>query len=156
MKSFKYCVLLAFGLICSAVYSQDENAISEEELKNYAIVMDSIEDMRQSLLSNMSEAIKNNDNITAARYNELSKIVKDSVKLQAANATEAEITALKKVLTDRDEGAEKIQETFKTLVKDLLGAATYNKVKKALKDDAEVKSKYDSILAELKKSEDTD
>jgi hypothetical protein len=139
-----------------SVSGQDSDAVTDEELKNYAVLMDSIEDMRQSLLSDMSESIKNNDQISAARYNELSKIIDDSVKLQSASATEAEIAAIKKVVANRDEGAAQIQETFKALVKDLLGASSYNKVKNALKSDAELKSKYESLLAEINKNEESD
>jgi hypothetical protein len=139
-----------------SVSGQDSDAVTDEELKNYAVLMDSIEDMRQSLLSDMSESIKNNDQISAARYNELSKIIDDSVKLQSASATEAEIAAIKKVVANRDEGAAQIQETFKALVKDLLGASSYNKVKNALKSDAELKSKYETLLAEINKNEESD
>lgn len=154
MKMIKYFVVILMALSFVTVYGQDGDAVTDEELKNYAVVMDSIEDMRQSLLDNMSEAIKNNDQITAARYNELSKIIKDSVKLQAANATEAEIAAIQKVVKDRDEGAAQIQETFKSLVKDLLGAASYNKVKKALTTNAELKTKYEALLEEINKKEE--
>jgi hypothetical protein len=139
-----------------SVSGQDSDAVTDEELKNYAVLMDSIEDMRQSLLGDMSESIKNNDQISAARYNELSKIIDDSVKLQSASATEAEIAAIKKVVANRDEGAAQIQETFKALVKDLLGASSYNKVKNALKSDAELKSKYETLLAEINKNEESD
>ena len=150
----KYCLWMLMIFSALAAVGQSEEAITDDELKNYAVVMDSIEDMRKSLLDNMSDAIKNNDQITAARYNELSKIISDSVKLQTVNATDAEINAVKKVITDRDEGAAKIQDTFKSLVKDLLGAATYNKVKKALSSDAELKVKYQTMLEEINKAED--
>ena len=156
MKSIQYYLGCLIALSFFSASGQASDAITDEDLKKYAIVMDSIEDMRQSLLDNMSESIKNNDQITAARYNELSKIIKDSVKLEAAKATEAEVAAIKKVILERDAGAEKIQETFKALVKDMLGAATYNKVKKALSSDAALKTKYEAILVEINKSEESD
>ena len=153
MKLIKYCVLTLLSLALFSVSAQDNGVVTVDELKNYAVLMDSIEDMRQSLLDDMSESIKNNDQITAARYNDLSKIIEDSVKLKEASATELEITAIKKVISDRDKGAAQIQDTFKVLVKDLLGAASYNKVKKALKSDAELKRKYDAMLEEINKAE---
>jgi hypothetical protein len=156
MKQIKYYALALLSLVFFTVSGQDSEAVTDEELKNYAVLMDSIVDMRQSLLFDMSESIKNNDQITASRYNDLSKIIEDSVKLKAVSATEAEIAAIKKVISDRDKGAAQIQETFKVLVKDLLGAASYNKVKKALKSDAELKRKYDALLDQINKAEDGD
>ena len=53
----------------------------------------------------------------------------------------------------KKEGTEKIQEGFKTLMTDSLGAASYKKVKKAIATDKEMKTKYDSILAEFNRTE---
>jgi hypothetical protein len=36
------------------------------------------------------------------------------------------------------------------MAKDYVGASTYNKVKKAITEDGEVKSKYETILNKLK------
>ena len=153
MKSLRYFFL---GLVLCGGYSvsaQESDEVTDEELKNYAIVMDSVETMRKSLLSAMTDMIKNNEEITANRYNELSKIMDDSLKLLDASATEAEVAAVNKIITTKDEGSNNIQDAFRAMVKDLLGASSYNKVKKALASDKELKAKYDDILAELSSAE---
>jgi hypothetical protein len=42
---------------------------------------------------------------------------------------------------------------FQSLAKDYIGASTYNKVRSALKSDAELKAKYNAMLAKLKEDD---
>ncbi|HRJ31893.1 MAG TPA: hypothetical protein PLV21_17685 [Cyclobacteriaceae bacterium] len=147
-KYLKFLPVLFLAVIFSEVSAQD--AVSDEELKKYAIVMDSIDNMKKDLMETISEMVKNNEVISGARYNELSKIITDETKLAAAKATPEEIAAIKEIIKAKDEGTAKIQETFKSLATDYIGAASFNKVKKAITENAEIKSKYDAIMAELK------
>jgi hypothetical protein len=133
--------------------AQGTDAVTDEELKKYAIAMDSIDHMRKDLVEEISEMVKDNENVTAARYNELSKIISDEAKLAQANATPEEIQAIKDILKKKDEGTARIQETFQSLAKDYVGASTYNKVRKALAEDAETKARYEALLADLKKDD---
>jgi len=153
MKVAKFLSIVFFSF-SSTIFSmaQDTQTVSDEELKKYAVAMDSIDVMKSELIKTMNDLIKNNPKITAARYNELSKIINDEQKLTEAKATPDEITAVKEVLAKKNEGTLKINETVQSLAKDFVGAATYNKVKKALGADPEVKSRYEAILAEVKKS----
>jgi Ca2+-binding EF-hand superfamily protein len=45
----------------------------------------------------------------------------------------------------------KINKAFQSLAKDYLGAATYNKVKKALSTNPELKKQYDALISEMEK-----
>jgi hypothetical protein len=138
--------------------SADANAqdgISDEDLRKYAILMDSIDDMKQSLLKKMGDMVKNNEGMTNARYNELSKAIGDEAKLQELKATEEEIAFINQVNEAKTQGTENITETFQTMAKDFIGVETYNEVKNALASDSEVKARYDQILAEVG-SEDGD
>ena len=47
------------------------------------------------------------------------------------------------------EGIETINNAFQSLAKDYVGVASYNKIKKALATDEELKSKYEAMLKEL-------
>ena len=105
------------------VFAQDE--VTEEELKD-AAVMDFIDNMKKDLSNTISEMVKNNEKVTAARYNNLSKIISDETKLAEAEATPEEVEAIKEILKFKDEGTAKIQETFKTLATDFVDAAVYN------------------------------
>lgn len=138
-------------LAAMAVRAQEETAtVSDDELKRYAVMMDSIDEMRISLLSEISDMVKNNEKITVTRYNELSKIIDNQEKLTEANATPEEIAAIKAVQDRKDSGTVHINDAFRTLAKEYVGASTYNKVRKALKANTEVKSKYQTLLDELK------
>ena len=150
MKVKFFITALALFFVISAQSQDDSSIVSDEELQRYAVMMDSIEAMRQTLLAEISEMVKSNEKITVARYNELSKIMKDESKLEAAQATPDEITALKEVQARKDSGTVEINDVFKSVAKEYVGAATYNKVKKALNEDAEVKSKYQVMLNKLK------
>lgn len=131
------------------VASADTAGISEEDLRKYAVVMDSINAMKQDLLSEITDMVKGNENITNSRYNELSKANADEAKLKEMKATPEEITFVKAVNDKKNEGAAKIGETFQTLARDYIGVETYNEVKNALSSDAELKARYDEILTEV-------
>ena len=152
MKVINFLATLVFlvGAFGAQAQEGESAAVSDDELQRYAVMMDSIDEMRVSLLSEISEMVKNNEKITVARYNELSKIIEDQEKLTAANATEDERAALQEIQDKKDSGTAKILDAFRALAKEYVGAATYNKVRKALKDEPEVKSKYESLLDELK------
>ena len=151
-RGMKYGLILLVTFFVSTtntLFAQDE--ISDEDLKKYAVTMDSIDNMKSALLENIAEMVKSNEDMTNERYNELSKIIDDEAKLAEAEATPEEIEFIKSVAAKKSEGTAEISQTFQTLAKEYIGAAQYNKVKKALKTDAALKSKYQEYLAELQK-----
>jgi Ca2+-binding EF-hand superfamily protein len=149
----KFFLISVFSLITlSSVFAQDAAVtVSEEELTKYATAMDSINEMSASLRMMITDMVKNGNVMNAARYNEISKIINDETKLTEAKATPEEIAFVKEVAAKRDEESSKINQAFQSLAKDYVGAATFNKVKKALASDAELKTKYDTLLAEMSK-----
>ncbi len=149
----KFFLISVFSLISlSSVFAQDTAVtVSEEELTKYATAMDSINEMSAAVKVMITDMVKNGKVMTATRYNEVSKIINDEAKLTEAKATPEEIAFVKEVTAKRDEETAKINQAFQSLAKDYVGAATYNKVKKALTTDAELKSKYDLLLAEMAK-----
>jgi len=149
MKKNFFLAVLCF-LAISAVQAQDAEAVSDDELQRYAVMMDSIDEMRVGLLSKISEMVKNTDKITVARYNDLSKIANDAAKLEEAKATPDEVSFLKEIQASKDSGTTEINTTFKTMAKEYVGASTYNKVKKAINEDGDTKSKYEAMLNKLK------
>lgn len=127
-----------------------ETTVSDEELTKYATAMDSINEMSADVKIMITNMV-NGNTMTATRYNEISKIISDQTKLAEAKATPEEITFVKEVAAKRDEETAKINLAFQSLAKDYVGAATYNKVKKALASDPELKVKYDSLMTEMAK-----
>ena len=147
-----YILLLALFFIIQGVQAQSENAqsqITDEELEKYAVTMDSVNDMKESLLEDITEMVKGSDKITNARYNDLSKIIDDEAALTEAKATPEEIAFIKEVQAKKEEGTMKIQETFQSMAKDYVGASSYNKIKKALESDPSVKQRYETALNKI-------
>lgn len=155
MKLKVLMLLFAFCMTAMMVKAQDE-AVSDEDLKKYAIAMDSIENMKGTLIETITEMVKSNENVSAARYNDLSKIIDDEAKLKEAEATEEEIAFVKSVAAKKEDETAKINDTFQSLAKDYIGVKTYNNVKKALKEDPAIKAKYDAMLEELSKEDAED
>jgi hypothetical protein len=163
MKNYLFVFALFFGV--HAMQAQDdstqtesapsENAqteggeITDDELEKYAVTMDSVNDMKASLLKDIEGMVKGNEKMTNARYNELSKIVDDPAQLAKAKATPEEIAFMKEVATKKEEGTAKIQETFQSMAKEYVGASAYNKIKKALASDPELQKRYQSHMDKL-------
>lgn len=150
----KNILLFVFALFAvTSLHAQSDAAtqeqVTDEELEKYAVTMDSINDMKQSLLEEITEMVKSNESITNARYNELSKIADDEAALAEAKATPEEIAFIKEVAAKKEEGTARIQETFQSMAKDYVGATSYNKIKKALESDDEVKKRYETFMDKL-------
>jgi hypothetical protein len=151
MKLKFFSVVCFMALFSTKLFAQDAAAITDEELKKYAIAMDSVNEMQAVLSGEIKEMVTTSQTISAQRYNELFKIINDEGKLLEANATPEEISFVKEVLAKRDAGTAKIKETYQLLAKDFVGAAAFNKVRKAISSDEGVKTKYQSLMDELAK-----
>ncbi len=157
MKNIKVALLVM--LMSMAWVSKGQDAeITDEELQKYAIVMDSVEVMKENVKNVISEMVASNEDMTGTRYNELSKIIDDADKLAAAEATEAEIEFIKSVKAKGDELTQEINTTFKTLAVDFIGEGgrTYKKISAALKTDDTVKSRYKTIQSQLANNGDSE
>jgi hypothetical protein len=127
-------------------------AITDEDIRSYAEVMDSVNAMKKELLGEITDKVKGNPKITVSRYMELSKANGDEAKLTELKATPDEVAFVKEVSDFKNEGASKISEKFQTLVKEI-GVDKYNAIKEQLETDTAMKAKYDAYMAELKKDD---
>jgi len=153
----KFLVIPIFCLLSVSALAQDVT-VTDEELTKYATAMDSINEMSAEVKEMITELVKNNKEVTATRYNEISKIIADEARfiadearLAEAKATPEEITFVKELALKRDSATVKINQAVQTLAKDYVGAATFNKVRKALGTDTALKAKYDALMSELAK-----
>lgn len=153
MKSFMkpFFALMALIFTSNFAFAQDEAAVTDEELRKYAVAMDSVERMKQNIIDWMTAEVENNENMTGTRFNDLSKIIDDSVKLAEANATQQEIDFILMVKTKKDKMTEDINTTFKSLAIDYLGEGgrNYKRIKDAISNDPAVKEKYQIIYDEV-------
>ncbi|MEZ4945817.1 MAG: hypothetical protein R2804_09830 [Cyclobacteriaceae bacterium] len=149
MMKIKVLFLFLMVSMMSTMAIAQDDAITDEDLKKYAVAMDSIESMKGHLIETITEMVKGNEEVSASRYNELSKIIDDETKLTEAEATDVEIEFVKSVAAKKVEETAKINEAFQSLAVDYIGAKTYNAVKKALKEDEEIIAKYKALTEEL-------
>lgn len=150
MKFKALSVVFMIAMAASA-YAQDAAAVTDDELKKYAVAMDSINELQAELNGTIKTMVTSNAAVPAARYNELFKIIGDEGKLLDANATTDEINFVKQVIAKKEEGTAKIKQTYQSLAKDYVGATAFNKVKKALAADEALKTKYQGLMDELAK-----
>ncbi|MEM7107088.1 MAG: hypothetical protein AAF519_02595 [Bacteroidota bacterium] len=143
----KLNVVLAFAffvLLASSAEAQEE--ITDEDLKAYAI----IEKSKQLIISGISpmvnDLIKKQEGLDGKRFNELRKTKGDEAKLASIDAKDFEVKFLTMVNEEIDKRTEAAKEVVGTLVKYGLGADKYKLIKKSIKDDQEVKGRFDSIL----------
>jgi hypothetical protein len=150
MKFLTFLMTVVFVSLVSFSKAQTSTtSFSDEDLKNYAITMDSVEGMTQTLNATITEMVQKNTVMTVPRYNELFKIADDQNKLTEAKATPEEVAFVKQVADKRKEETAKINTNFQALVKEKIGVMKYNAIKKSLESDANVKAKYESISNDL-------
>jgi hypothetical protein len=150
MKFLTFSMTVVFVSVVSFSNAQTSTpAFSDEDLKNYAITMDSVEAMTQTLNATITEMVQKNTVMSVPRYNELFKIADDQTKLSEAKATPEEVAFVKQVADKRKEETAKINANFQALVKEKVGLTKYSAIKKSLETDADVKAKYESITNDL-------
>jgi hypothetical protein len=146
-RALSLIFLLAFA---TAGYAQTaKSAFSDDDLKKYAITMDSIKDMQESLNATIATMVQKNTVMPVTRYNELFKIITDSTKLVAAGAKQEEVNFVKEVAQKRADELAKITATFQSMAKEYVGLKAFNAIKKSLATDTAVKEKYDALTKEL-------
>lgn len=150
MRKTLLMVLLFAGVF--TVKAQDEEAITDDQLKTYAEVMVWAENEKEALSTVVSDSVAiwlEGTGLSPSKYMELSKADKKD-DLESADASPAEFDEYAKIQDRIDTKAEKFKETYVSKIKDDIGAGLYNKIKGALKADAEVKSRYDDIYSAVK------
>lgn len=139
-------VLMPCLLVLATVVSKAQTAsqITDEDLKKYAVTMDSVQSMQQSLRELVAETVRSNTAMPVTRYNELIKIQEDSAKLKAT-ASAQEIAFLKQISDLRKINIERINSTYQDLAKNYVGLKTFNQIRKSLQSDQQLKARYDNL-----------
>lgn len=131
--------------------------ITDDELKLYATVMGKIDGMKAEMKTKYNALIKNEESMNGGRrFKEIKSAKGDEAKLAEINVTEEEMSIFNKIQEEYASMTKEFKATYPTLIKDELGAGVYNKVKKALKSDSDLKEKYDTIVASLQSQDVAD
>ncbi len=159
MKLLKLVPVFLFWAVVSNAQTgqtaQSAQAIKDEDLRKYALTMDSVKVMQETLTKIIAENVQKNTVMTVARYNELFKLTGDQAKLTAANATPEEIAFLKDIEDLRELNISRINTTYQALAKEYVGLKTFNSIKKSLTADQALKTRYESISQEVVSSKQT-
>jgi len=153
MKIVKVVIPCLFLFIAAGSQAQTSTAITDEDLTKYAVTMDSVEAMQESLRELVAETVRANTVMPIARYNELIKIQEDSTKMKAANATPEEIAFLKQIADLRKVNIERINTTYQDLAKNYVGLKTFNQIRKSLQSDQQLKARYDNVSKGIESKE---
>lgn len=161
MKKIFILALLMFGVFSVQTFAQEESEdeVTEEEMMKYASMEVKVQSYIQEKQSTMETMIKENEVLGGgARYNELKGAWGDEEKLAEIEATEEEKEAFAEIQEYIDSIGDEVKEYMTGLIMDaeVLGAATYNKVRRAMSADPSVKEQIDNLIAEMKEKEGED
>lgn len=149
MKRILLMVLLLAGVI--SVRAQEEESFSDEDLTKYATVMVWAEVEQTNLGKIVSDSVAvwiEGTALETSRYNELRTADKKG-SLEDVDATEDELTVFAEVTQKIEDKKTKFKEAYVGKIKSDIGSGLYNKLKKALKTDDEVKARYEAIYSKL-------
>ena len=149
MKKFSFVVGLLLVMVASTVANAQE--ITDENLRRYAIMMETVDAMKQEISDQTNMLIKNQEGMDGKRYLELAKTKGDAAQLEAIGAKDFEIKFLEVVTQMQDERKEAISEVVTILATKMMpdGGKAYKEVKSAIDTDAEVKARYEAIKSTI-------
>ena len=133
--------------------SAQDAEISDDNLKLYATVMAKIDVLKSDMKTAVNDMVKGEELMTGGRrYKELKGAKGDEAKYAEIGATEEELAAFNTIMENIGNLKAEFKTSTSTLVKEELGASVYNKVKRALKTDADMKTRYEVIVSALNES----
>lgn len=138
--------------LLSFTFAKAQETYSDEELTTYATVMVWAEAEKGRMSDIYNNWINNDEKVGAKLFLDIKNAKGDSLKIQELDVTEEQLAASNSILAKYDSMTSSFKEVYVGKIKGDIGAGLYNKLKKSLKSDAEVKAKYDAIYEELESS----
>jgi hypothetical protein len=129
-----------------------QNEITDQDLRKYAILSQSIEYMKKDISVELNKMIKAQEGMTGQRYKELASAKGDEAKMDEMGAKDFEKKFMSLVNDMMDDRKEAIKSVNSELATKMVGnkGKVYKSIKAALKEDEAVKARYDAILAQVK------
>lgn len=149
LKSFTLFFIAGLLGMGSAL-AQSDNEISDEDLRSYIMVMDSVDQLRTQLSEDVSEMIKSHELMDGGRaYSKIKAADGDTEKLEEEGITEEQVQAYEELQEQVNEMQAELNAAFSDMVKEHVGVADYNKIRKGLRNDEELKARYEALAAEM-------
>lgn len=151
MKIEKFMFVLAFSFFAFLPLTQAQEAeITDEDLKNYAIIDKAVDMITSSISPTVNDLIQKQEGMTGARFNELRKMGSSEAQLKQGGAQDWEIKFMATVNDLIQKRQEAAKEVINLLVNNSgLGAGKYQAIKKGLSSDADLKARYDQVAESL-------
>ncbi len=153
MKNLILVGVLTLMAFCAK--AQDEATFSDEELGVYASVMVWAELEKVKMGDSVEVWVKSNDMLSASMYNDLSKADKAG-NIESVSASADELAVYNQIKTDIEAQKESFKEVYIGKIKEEIGAGLYNSLKKALRSDEELKTRYEVIYNDLLTASNTE
>lgn len=143
MKKVLLLICLVAGM--SLVKAQDEATFTDEELTTYATVMVWAEMEKERMTETYNGWINNDETLEAARFVKIKSANGDAAKLDEVEATDDELAAFEQIQVNYDSMTTSFIKVYKEKIKEDIGAGLYNRLKKAMKEDADLKARYQAV-----------
>lgn len=151
--SFLTLVLLSI-VSFSQVKAQDEE-ISDEALRKYALLNEVVNLMKKDISVMVNGMIKSQEGMTGKRFKELQAAKGDKAKYDEMGAKEFEVKFMELVAKKQSERIDAIKTVNQELATKMVGdnGKLYKKIRSELTSNADLKAKYDQIVASLRGAE---
>nr|WKN36867.1 hypothetical protein K4G66_31365 [Tunicatimonas sp. TK19036] len=144
MKKFLFASLFLCALFAKPVFAQDE--VTNDELYKYAVVQETLDLFQSELSAQITEYVESQPSEIKNRYNALAG--------GETPGNDAEKQFIDQVNSMKGERTSEFTDAYKTLIKRVLGAQSYAKVKKAVANDSDVKQRYSTIVTAMQAAKD--
>jgi hypothetical protein len=128
------------------VINAQEQEITDEELKDYAIIQNAVDMITGSISPSVNDLIRRQEGMTGQRFNELRKAGSSEAKLKEAGAQDWEVQFMSRVNKMIDDRREAAQEVVRLLINNSnMTVAKYNTIRTGLESDQELKARFDQL-----------
>jgi hypothetical protein len=143
---------LMMSILGGNIVMAQDDAITDEDLRKYALLSEVIDFMKKDISVELNKMIKAQEGMTGQRYKELASAKGDDAKMNEMGAKDYEKQFMNLVNNMMDERKEALVSVNSELATKMVGdkGKVYKKIKADLKTDADLKTRYDAILAQVK------
>ena len=143
------CLLITLGTIKSIA----QETLTDEELTKYATVMNWAKKQTTKMSKDVSAAVKADESLSGTAYKKISKAFKAG-DANSTDATQAEVDAFMVIQNNTDKSKAEFKVVYVEKIGSDIGNGLYNRIKKALKTDDDVKARYQAIYDGLQAQEE--
>jgi hypothetical protein len=154
IKYLKSIFLLVLGMILSLGAMAQDEEITDEQLRRYALLQEVVDIMKKEISVELNEMIKAQEGMTGARYKELAATKGDEAKMAKISAKDFEKQFFQITEDMKNDRIEAIKTVNQELATKMLGdrGKVYKRIGDALESDAALETRYEAIVAEIKTS----